>query len=148
MLEKLWCPENNRVLVCVDSYCNGVLSGHFYNFYQEAEEFESLSQLLIRVETMLDEQRTPQSYTTPRTFASIMDQLGDTELPAASRKGERATFELKILFRQHASWQGTVTWLEHRETSHFRSALELLGLMDSALAKQEAPDVIPLRMEG
>lgn len=137
MLEKLWCPENNRVLVCVDSYCNGVLSGHFYNFYQEAEEFESLSQLLIRVETMLDEQRTPQSYTTPRTFASIMDQLGDTELPAASRKGERATFELKILFRQHASWQGTVVWKERRQEQSFRSVLELIHLLDSALRASE-----------
>lgn len=137
MLEKLWCPENNRVLVCVDAYRNGVPTGRFYNSLQESEEFESLSQLLIRVETMLDEQRTPQSYTTQRTFATVMEQFGEEERPVAARKGERATFELKILFRQHTSWQGTVVWKERRQEQSFRSVLELIHLMDSALRFRE-----------
>lgn len=137
MLEKLWCPEINRVLVCVDSYCGGNPVGRFYNFFQEAEVFESLSQLLIKVEAMLDEQRTPQSYTTQRTFASILEQSGEAEMPVAARRGECATFELKILFRQHTSWQGTVVWKERRQEQSFRSVLELIHLMDSALRFRE-----------
>ncbi len=132
MLKQLWCPENNRILVCVDTYESGVPTGKFYNSLQEPEEFGSLSQLLIRVEAMLDDQRTPQSYSTHRTFASVMDRM-EEERPAASRKGESATFELKILFRQHASWQGTVVWRERRQEQSFRSVLELIHLMDSAL---------------
>lgn len=133
MLKKLWCPENNRILVCVDAYENGALRGRFYNFLQEAEEFSSLSQLLIRVEALLDDQRTPQSYTTHRTFASVMDQLEEGQRPAATGKGAAATFELKILFRQNASWQGTIEWKEGRQEQSFRSVLELIHLMDSAL---------------
>lgn len=137
MLKQLWCPENNRIVVCVDRYENGVPTGRFYNSLQESEDFSSLSQLLIRIESMLDDQRTPQSYTTHRTFASIMDQRCDEEYPTASRKGDCATFELKILFRQHASWQGNVVWREHRQEQSFRSVLELIHLMDSALRATE-----------
>ena len=132
MLKQLWCPENNRILVCVDTYENSVPTGRFCNCLQETESFSSLSQLLIRIEAVLDDQRTPQSYTTHRTFAAVMDELGE-ELPAVSGKGSCATFELKILFRQHGSWQGTVTWKERRQEHSFRSVLELVHLLDSAL---------------
>lgn len=132
MLKQLWCPENNRVLVCVDTYENGVPAGRFCNSLQETESFSSLSQLLIRIEAMLDDQRTPQSYITHRTFGNVMD-LWEEEQPAISRKGVCATFELKILFRQHGSWQGTVIWKERRQEESFRSVLELIHLMDSAL---------------
>ncbi|NLW65775.1 MAG: hypothetical protein GXY26_06040, partial [Clostridiales bacterium] len=37
-------------------------------------------------------------------------------------------------FRQNASWQGVITWAEDRREESFRSALELVFLMDSALA--------------
>ena len=145
MLKQLWCPENNRVTVCVDTYENGVPTGRFYNSLQETESFSSLSQLLIRMETMLDDQRTPQSYAAHRTFTVMMDQLEEA-CPVVSRKGIRATFELKILFRQHASWQGTVVWKEQKREESFRSVLELIYLLDSALRAcvRQAPDVILL----
>lgn len=141
MLKQLWCPENNRILVCVDSYENGVPQGRFYNALQESENFSSLSQLLIRVEAMLDEQRTPQSYTTHRTFAAVMDRLEEEQFSAAPRKGARATFELKILFRQHGSWQGVVVWKEGRQEQSYRSVLELIHLLDSALRASEGRGV-------
>jgi len=37
------------------------------------------------------------------------------------------------MFRQHASWQGGVLWVEGKAEQSFRSALELILLMDSAL---------------
>ena len=141
MLKQLWCPENNRLMVCVDTYESSVPAGRFYNALQESEEFSSLSQMLIRIEALLDDQRTPQSYTTHRTFASVMDQLEEEMRPAASRKGRLATFELKILFRQHASWQGTIVWKEGRQEQSFRSVLELVHLMDSALRATEEDGV-------
>lgn len=136
MLKQLWCPENNRVVVCVDTYENGVPSGRFFNSLQETESFSSLSQLLIRMEAMLDDQRTPQSYAAHRTFTDRMDQL-EKDCPAVSGKGVRATFELKILFRQHASWQGAVVWKEQKKEESFRSVLELIHLLDSALHASE-----------
>ena len=40
---------------------------------------------------------------------------------------------MRVLFRQHASWQGELLWLEKDARQSFRSALELITLMDSAL---------------
>jgi hypothetical protein len=37
-----------------------------------------------------------------------------------------------IKFRQNASWQGSITWVEKEKTQNFRSALEMLKLMDEA----------------
>ena len=43
------------------------------------------------------------------------------------------TFVVKILDRQNATWQGEVTWVEEQKVQHFRSALELLKMIDGAL---------------
>ena len=45
-----------------------------------------------------------------------------------------ATFKLEILFRQNASWQGNLIYAENNRSSSFRSVLELLTLIDSALS--------------
>lgn len=51
--------------------------------------------------------------------------------------GERETFVVRILNTQNATWQGTVTWTDGRRTEPFRSALELIRLIDSTLLEQE-----------
>ena len=51
---------------------------------------------------------------------------------------ERRAFVVQILSRENATWQGTVTWLDGKKTQPFRSALELLRLMDSAVTTREA----------
>ena len=51
--------------------------------------------------------------------------------------GERETFVVRILNTQNATWQGTVTWTDGRRTESFRSALELIRLIDSTLLEQE-----------
>lgn len=43
------------------------------------------------------------------------------------------SFLIKIKSTQHHTWQGTVQWIEKNETIPFRSALELLRLLDSAI---------------
>ena len=48
--------------------------------------------------------------------------------------GDVATFAVRVLFRQNASWQGSVVWLEGKKEEKFRSALELFNLMGSALS--------------
>ncbi|MCI8888854.1 MAG: hypothetical protein HFG70_12330 [Hungatella sp.] len=47
--------------------------------------------------------------------------------------GKRATFLVNVQYRQNATWQGKVLWAETGESCHFRSALELLKLMDGAM---------------
>ena len=43
------------------------------------------------------------------------------------------TFIVKIFDRQHSTWQGSITWVEEDKTQNFRSALELLKMIDEAL---------------
>ena len=47
-----------------------------------------------------------------------------------------ATFRVSVLFRQNASWQGTLLWTERAVDAQFRSVLELIRLLDSALTEE------------
>ena len=49
----------------------------------------------------------------------------------------RETFVVQILSALNATWQGTVTWTDSRRSESFRSALELIRLIDSALERQQ-----------
>ena len=122
-------------MVCVDSYEQGVLSGRFYNYGQEDEgcSFHSLTQLLVGMEHILDSANFPQSFTAVRSFSPMSELKLESPADGKFRKGSLATFVVKVLFRQHTSWQGSVTWVEQKSEQSFRSVLELILLMDSAL---------------
>jgi len=50
-----------------------------------------------------------------------------------AKKGKEGTFVVKILDCQNATWQGSVVWVEGQQEQYFRSALELLKLIDGTL---------------
>lgn len=52
-------------------------------------------------------------------------------------KGHLGTFTVQIQYRENATWQGKILWVEEKQSSYFRSALELLKLMESALDQAE-----------
>jgi len=133
LVQKLWVPENRKTIVCIDSYEDGVFQGRFYGADQEEQSFRSLSQFLVMMDDMLEQNQTPQSYTTPRSFSTLLQPTSSFGTSGGIRRGVRATFELQILFRQHTSWQGVVLWQDQRREQSFRSVLELILLMDSAL---------------
>lgn len=47
------------------------------------------------------------------------------------------TFILKILDRQNSTWQGSILWVEQQNEQYFRSALEMLKLIDEALVQND-----------
>ena len=47
------------------------------------------------------------------------------------------TFVIRIMFRRNATWQGTICWKEKRRQVSFRSFLEMLLLMQEAVADSE-----------
>jgi ABC-type phosphate/phosphonate transport system ATPase subunit len=49
----------------------------------------------------------------------------------------RGTFEITVKFTQNATWQGQIHWVEKNQKQNFRSALEMLKLMDEALDDRE-----------
>lgn len=122
------------VMVYVDSYHDGVLKGRVARAGdRETQPFQSLSQLLKIVEHNLDTTRYPQAYEKMRTFGEPRCRTVDNEKELDHKCGELATFAIRILFRQNASWQGSVFWPEGKLEESFRSVLELIFLMDSAL---------------
>jgi len=55
----------------------------------------------------------------------------DNQRDIGSTKG---TFEITVKFMQNSTWQGQIHWVEKNQRQNFRSALEMLKLMDEALA--------------
>ena len=50
---------------------------------------------------------------------------------------KQGTFVVNIMEQENATWQGRVTWLDQKETRCFRSMLELIRLLDTAVGGQE-----------
>lgn len=48
-----------------------------------------------------------------------------------------ATFLIRVQYRQNASWQGTIQWLDQKASLPFRSTLEMMMLIQEALDKAE-----------
>lgn len=51
-----------------------------------------------------------------------------------SKSSSESTFLLKIKYQENATWQGSVLWVNGNAEKPFRSALELIKLIDSALS--------------
>lgn len=134
-LERARGNQYRATQVCVDSYRDGVLVGRLYNpGVAEELTFCSMSRFLVCMEELLDQMRFPQSFAAARSFAPAPAKGprktgSETDRPA----GTLATFTVRVFFRQNTSWQGSVVWEETGREENFRSALELLLMMDGAL---------------
>lgn len=51
----------------------------------------------------------------------------------------RKIFVVEVIHTRHSTWQGTVTWTNENKTQEFRSALELLHLIESAVQNPDDP---------
>lgn len=130
--------EYRTTVVCIDSYDQGILVGRFYNPYlKHGEHFQSLTQFLFKMEQALDAMQLPQSFSAMRAFAPPPEPKTGGPPEPELQEGKLATFAVRVIFRQNASWQGSVTWLEDNREQSFRSVLELILLMDSALGGTE-----------
>lgn len=134
-MEKAWGNQYRATRVCVDSYTGGVPVGRIYNpGIDGARTFCSMSRFLLCMEELLDQMNFPQSFAAARAFApSQTAQKRGADAGTDEPAGALGTFIVRVLFRQNASWQGSVTWEETGREENFRSALELQLLMDGAL---------------
>ena len=138
MTNRAWGAEYRTTTVCIDSYENGVPVGRFYNAYlAEGRAFQSMMQFLLEMEKALDAMDFPKAFAATRTFAQTPEGEPHPAQPE-HRAGKEATFAIRILFRQNASWQGSVIWMEGQQEQSFRSVLELVLLMDNALGYEQA----------
>lgn len=136
MQKKYAANEYRSTLIYVDSYENCELHGRICHPTMPGSlSFDSMMHFLLQMEELLDGMNFPQSFTAKRSFAPsefgfARPQMGE------ERQGRLASFVVKILFRQNASWQGNITWLNESRNESFRSVLELLMLMHSVLTEE------------
>lgn len=137
----------NLVCICIDKANEGKFAGRMYDKYSKHPfMFEELSQLINRMESLFDYIGYPQASTTGRRFARgktnrVQKKEGVVQVlkteDIMNQPGNKATFIVHVQYRQNATWQGNVMWAETQQSSSFRSALELLKLIDSALDVRE-----------
>ncbi|MDO4542300.1 MAG: hypothetical protein Q4C00_05675 [Bacillota bacterium] len=136
---------NNELAICVDN-CNaaGMEGRAYFGSEQEPVLFRDVCAVLISYNDFLDVLQAPQASTELRVFrnrkAKIEPLPRGEVLSLKSRTqiremGKKSTFMVRVEYRQNSSWQGKVTWVETGETKSFRSALELLMLMESAMSE-------------
>ena len=124
--------------LCIDSYENAVPAGRFYNRQiPEGRQFRGITQFLQEMECLLEKAEAPKAFTAKRSFLPPVGSAADAAQTEAG-KGKSATFLLRIRFRQNASWQGSLTWVEGKREQSFRSVLELILLIDNALSMAAA----------
>lgn len=136
MQGRVWGNEYRTTLVCVDTYDRNETTGRLYNPYlPEGETFQSLIDFLRKMERLLDSMQFPQPFTENRAFGALAAEPAGRPADSEIREGKRGTFAVRVIFRQNASWQGSVSWLEGGREENFRSVLELLKIVDSALSE-------------
>ena len=152
MIYRLFAP--NLIVVCVDERKGNDCAGKFWQQYEKRScPFQTIGDLFFQMEDLFDDWNFPQSSNRPRTFA---EETGMEEAELAGKrttrikrgkrvdlsdlhdqKGKLATFVIQVQYRQNSSWQGQVIWAEGNRCEHFRSALELMKLIDGAMDEAE-----------
>lgn len=138
-----------KSLICVDGTSYRDMRGRLFNPYIDGPvEFASILTMIIVLEDFFDRIYFPQPYCESRTFIPPHKPDGPRKTESEVRQymteeifetehGKKATFVVQVQFRQNATWQGTITWTEEKKTQRFRSTLEMLKLMDSAMGEIE-----------
>ncbi len=152
-------PEQGRIFMLrIKGQTAGVCTGTIHNLYQEQQQsFTGLADAVLKIDGMMDDLGAPQAAEQRRSFAKREKKLhNDTaqqreryqqwrqEKPKLVRQfwqpesfqaeeGSALVFFVRVRFRQHSSWQGDVAWRNGGRRIQFRSVLELLHLMQSAL---------------
>lgn len=57
-------------------------------------------------------------------------------------------FVITVRSQENHTWQGTVSWVEGKKQENFRSVLELLKLLDSAVEGKDLKNEFPDGNEG
>lgn len=135
-----------RMLICVNSHGDGKMGGYLYNqFLPERFVFHDVVQLIEEMDNIFNTISFPQAFLSTRTFGdkktikSPFQKEGVRYMPQKdmiNEQGKKGTFMVSVQFRQNATWQGTIVWMDEEKKQHFRSALEMLKLMDEALAAE------------
>lgn len=131
----------NALLVCIDS--TKATAGRVYCRYLRAPlEFCGMEQFIAIADDFYDAVQDPKPFVKERTFCDTIKTYGFEKEQVMSKEemlentGKECTFVIHVTSRQNATWQGKIHWAEKDVTKNFRSALEMVKLIDSALGDE------------
>lgn len=106
----------------VTAYQAGRLEGFLTHPRMETpRRVESVPQLLFLLDELLSNE-------------DLLLSFPGADTTAKTERQQIATLRLQILFREHYTWQGCVHWEEQAHTFPFRSALEMIHILDEILS--------------
>ncbi len=136
------------ILICVDAYDDGEIRGRLFNsYFSDSMYFYNTVELLKTMEAIYNQFEYPHAGMNLRSLNTNIENIGKAikgppgmlkktvsagQIKKFNVKGKLATFRVRVMFRQNASWQGEIRWLEEQKTEEFQSVLEFLELIDSA----------------
>jgi len=126
-----------RVVLHITSYEAKNFRGWVYNeHFQKKIQFFELCGMLNAMESLYDTLSFPQATFQSRHFGKVKKSkiiAGEAVNQMEIEEKDRATFVVHVKFRQNATWQGTIQWVDTNKTQSFRSTLEMIKLIDEAL---------------
>ena len=146
------------IRIGIDEYNDSDWNGRIYTRLQaEPVFYRNIGEMMGILENIWDTLGYPQESTMNRSFFKkqisgtkkeiisvtypedgskdkIKTELSEADME--KKRGEQDTFIVRIQYRQNATWQGHVTWVDENKTVPFRSALELIKLLDSTQNEQ------------
>lgn len=137
-----YIPERFKTgTICIDSYEDKTFVGRlWYPQFEREVKFNNLMQLMEAIDDSIKSIGFPDEYISIRRFGANEDSKPRGSVTTGDFvpiNGNLATFRMKIIFLQNATWQGIVTWVENDAEENFRSMRELIYLMDSALKSKQ-----------
>ncbi len=142
----------SRCTIRLDAVPDKTMKGRVYSeHYKKSFSFSNEFQMLSGMEDLFNTLGSPQAAFEARSFFNrknipvyrkAEDEMDDNNFNNANIiQDEKNTFIVNVQYRQNASWQGTITWVEQNVTQHFRSAFEMLKLMDEAGKKGSTEEI-------
>lgn len=144
---RLFAP--NLITVCISDVVDGDFVGELWQQYEAyPSSFHGITDMIFQMEELYDKWNFPQRSTNCRSFRTETDSgASGVHVKRGKRmsvhnvqekRGKKGTFIVQVQYRQNSTWQGQVVWAEENRKEHFRSALELMKLIDSAMSENEA----------
>lgn len=122
----------NSCHVAIDVFDSGRITGSYQNILAEkVEQFNAPADLAETLGNFMEIGISEEAALKKRLDCG---QLITSEACSMCRKGGRkAFFSIKIMFREHSTWQGVIYWREGRVQQQFRSFKEMLFMIASAV---------------
>ncbi|MEG2000332.1 MAG: hypothetical protein RR053_02935 [Evtepia sp.] len=132
--------SNSSLRICMDLPNAGTIYGQRLT---APLPFHTLSDLILKIDAVLDQQNFPQAYLRTRTFSektandaialsAPTPQEGMSRREVQLAQGRLITFDILVATRRNATWQGSIIW-QDTAAQEFSSDLELLRLIDARL---------------